>query len=222
MLVRMLFLICFVIAFSTVDGFVPSHLRPAVQRIVAAPTTQWNDRNIRPSRFKLECMTQSEEALEPTFSPRRASYLTLWLGLLAYSTYFTSTVTPEAALLSPVILNTAILTPFDGSLSPVFVTLFFFLGILPVVYGSLLLPSAKKQKVWALPFVASSFALGFFGIGPYLGLRNKSPNPVTLSQEDRDTGASIFDNKITPFFLLASAVYLIYFSLNGSFEGICR
>jgi len=215
----MFLLICSLIVFSTVDGFVPSHLRPAVQRNVAAPSAQWDKKYVRVTGHNLECMTQSEESLEPTFSLRRASYLTLWTSLLAYTTYFTSTVTPEAALLAPDILNTAILTPFDGSLSPVFVTLFFFLGILPVVYGSLLLPSAKKQKFWALPFVASSFALGFFGIGPYLGLRNKSPDPVILSQEDRDTGASIFDNKITPLFLLASAIYLVYFAVNGSFEG---
>lgn len=217
----MLFFICSLFVFANVDGFVPSSLRLAARKIVAAPVAEWNRENFGATKYSLACMTQADEAmLEPSFSPRRASYLTLWISLLAYATYFGSTVSPEAALLAPQILNTAVLTPFDGTLSPIFITLFFSLGILPVVFGSLLLPAAKKQKFWALPFVASSFALGFFGIGPYLGLRNKAPEPQILSVEDRDSGSGLFDNKVTPFFLLASAVYLVYFALNSSFEGI--
>ena len=163
-----------------------------------------------------------DESVESSFSPRRISYLSLWVGLLGYSTYFSSQISPEAEAASAKILNTSIFSPFDGFLSPIFVTLFLFLGILPAIYGSILLPSSKRQKVWALPFVASSFALGFFGMGPYLGLRNKSSSPESLCAEDRDTGSALFDNKVTPFFLLASALYLIYFGLTGSYDGSDR
>ena len=174
------------------------------------------------SESSLASTLQEDESMEPAFSARRISYLSLWVGLLGYTTYFTSTVTPEAAAVADKVLNTAIFTPFDGTLSPVFVTLFFFLGIIPTVYGSLLLPSCKKQKLWALPFVASSFALGFFGIGPYLGLRNKPDSPDSLTVEDRDTGSGLFENKVTPLFLLASAIYLVYYAINGAYEGTDR
>lgn len=183
------------------------------------PSSTLQTAKLQPFHTSLQSSTEDDATLEATLSPRRLSYLALWVGLLAYTTDFSSHISAEAAAVAPQVLNTAIFTPFDGTLSPVFVTLFFFLGILPTVYGSLLLPSAKQQKVWALPFVASSFALGFFGMGPYLGLRNKSPILPALTPEDRDTGSILFDNKFTPILLLASTVYLVYYAFNGAYIG---
>jgi hypothetical protein len=174
------------------------------------------------SNFKLRCSSSTDENSEALSSPRRLSYLTLWVGLLAYTTDFSTHLSAEAEAAAPAILQTCVVSPFDGSISPVFIALFLALGIIPTVYGSLLLPSSKQQKVWALPFVASSFGLGFFGLGPYLGLRNKSPSLPKLTSDDRDTGSAIFDNKITPLFLLASALYLVYYALNGSYDGVDR
>ena len=155
---------------------------------------------------------------ESLFSLRRISYFLLWTGLFAYANYFTTSVNVDEEVANKV-LNTAIFTPFDGTLSPIFVTIFLFLGILPTVYSSLLLPAAKQQKVWCLPFVGCSFALGFFGIGPYLLLREKSPTTQPLTIEDRDTGAGLLEFKGTPFFLLFSAIYLVYFALTGDYVG---
>lgn len=171
---------------------------------------------------RLKCSSSSDETSEALFSPRRLSYLALWTGLLAYTTDFSTHMTAEAEAAAPEILKTCIVSPLDGTVSPVFAALFLALGIIPAVYGSLLLPSSKQQKVWALPFVASSFGLGFFGIGPYLGLRNKPNSQQALTSDDRDTGSSLFDNKITPVFLLVSALYLVYFALYGSYDGVDR
>jgi hypothetical protein len=179
--------------------------------------SRYEDKN-----FKLRCSSISDENSEALVSPRRLSYLTLWVGLLAYTTDFSSHLSAEAEAAAPAILQTCVVSPFDGTVSPVFISLFLALGIIPTVYGSLLLPSSKQQKVWALPFVASSFGLGFFGLGPYLGLRNKSPSLPALTSDDRDTGSALFDNKITPLFLLASALYLVYYALNGSYDGVDR
>ena len=163
--------------------------------------------------------TSTSTPQESFLSVRRVSYFLLWTGLFAYANYFTASVNVEEEVANKV-LNTAIFTPFDGTLSPIFITIFFFLGILPSVYSALLLPAAKKQKVWCLPFVGSSFALGFFGLGPYLLLREKSPTvqpPLTL--EDRDTGSGLLEFKGTPLFLLLSALYLVYFALTGEYVG---
>lgn len=144
--------------------------------------------------------------------------MSLWCGLFLYANYFTTQVSVDPEMANKV-LNTAIFTPFDGTLSPVFISIFFFLGILPAMYGALLLPMAKKQRVWAAPFVGASFALGFFGIGPYLGLRNKSPMTEPLAAEDRDIGSRLLEFKGTPLFLLGSALYLVYFLFTGEYTG---
>lgn len=202
---------------------VPVSKKTSVLRRVPSITTSIQVNNGFSTRDSIRIRASTADELqESPFSSRRISYLALWVGLFAYATDFSSHISAEAEAASAQILNTAIFTPFDGTLSPVFVTLFFFLGILPTVFGSLLLPASKQQQFWALPFVASSFALGFFGIGPYLGLREKSPNPQLLTSMDRDTGASFFDNKITPYALLASTLYLIYFALNGAYDGSDR
>lgn len=207
------------------NGYVVAPVSTKTSVLRRAPrTTSFVQVQTRPSRtsFTVIHASTTDETQEAPLSARRISYLALWVGLFAYATDFSSHISAEAEAASAQILNTAIFTPFDGTLSPVFITLFFFLGILPTVFGSLLLPASKHQKFWALPFVASSFALGFFGIGPYLGLREKSPNPQALTVEDRDTGASFFDNRFVPLTLLASTLYLIYFALNGSYDGTDR
>ena len=201
----------------------PVSKKTSVLRRVPTITTSIQINNGLSDRDSIRIQASTaDEMQESPLSARRISYLALWVGLFAYATDFSSHISAEAEAASAQILNTAIFTPFDGTLSPVFVTLFFFLGILPTVFGSILLPASKQQKFWALPFIASSFALGFFGIGPYLGLREKSPNPQPLTSLDRDTGASFFDNKITPYALLASTLYLIYFALNGAYDGSDR
>ena len=209
----------------------PPNVRSSV--ILSSPSTWKNSGTtlrkppsvISPSPISLATFASKDEIpstlpteKESLFSLRRISYFLLWTGLFAYANYFTTSVNVDEEVANKV-LNTAIFTPFDGTLSPIFITIFLFLGILPTVYGSLLLPAAKQQKVWCLPFVGCSFALGFFGIGPYLLLREKSPTTQPLTIEDRDTGAGLLEFKGTPFFLLFSAIYLVYFALTGDYVG---
>lgn len=221
---RSLILISVASALALTNGFIPrappSRVYEIARRSVKTSNqliTRYEENSVR-----LKSSSSSEEKSEDLFSPRRLSYLTLWAGLLAYTTDFSTHISAEAEAAAPAIMQACIFSPLDGTVSPVFAALFLALGIIPTVYGSLLLPSSKQQKVWALPFVASSFGLGFFGIGPYLGLRNKSPSLPALTSDDRDTGSALFDNKITPLFLLASAMFLVYFALYGSYDGVDR
>jgi hypothetical protein len=133
-------ILCCILLSSLAYGFIPSSQTPQATSIrrssvfprISVATISSTGHELKSYRvMKLAASTTDElETIEATLSPRRISYLTLWAGLLAYATYFTSSLpkTPEAEALSAQILNTAIFTPFDGSLSPVFVTLFFFLG----------------------------------------------------------------------------------------------
>jgi hypothetical protein len=63
---------------------------------------------------------------------------------------------PGAAAIDSDIIMTMVKTPFNGSISPIFVAIFNLLGVYPLIYASLLLPGAKEQRIPALPFVVSS------------------------------------------------------------------
>ena len=104
-------------------------------------------------------------------------------------------------------------TPFDGTTNPIFVALFNYLGILPAINTCLLLPGSKDQKpLPAIPFIVSSFALGFFGIGPYLGSRTLKTYGVT---EGNGFGIKLFESKKISIGMLAFALYLTSFCFKG-------
>jgi hypothetical protein len=155
-------------------------------------------------------------------APPRLAYLGLWLGLLIYAFSLAPGGSDAAGLVDTEIIKTMISTPFDSSnpSSPVFTSIFNALGILPAVYASLLLPGSKLgQKIPALPFVMGSFALGFFGVGPYLGLRNKRESVL---DSERGRGSILFEFKGTSLALLGFAMYLIYFAVTGAYAGVDR
>jgi hypothetical protein len=114
-------------------------------------------------------------------------------------------------------IQTIIQTPNDGTVTPVFSALFNSLGILPAVYASLLLPGANsKQKIPGLLFVISSFALGFFGVAPYLALRRIN---VDVTDSNKGMGSGLFENKLSSIGSLLFGIYLVYFAFTAPFEG---
>lgn len=199
-------------AFSlwTLPPSLPVMNRRTMGRLLPLPTPT--------TTTNLLCVADAASELESFTSPRRLMYGALWTGLLGYATYFTKSVNVDEQVAAKV-LNTAVFTPFDGTLSPVFISLFFALGVLPSVYACLLLPASKRQRIWAFPFVASSFFLGFFGIGPYLGLRNKPSADVAApwTRANADIGSGVLEFKGTPLFLLLSACYLVYYACYGEY-----
>lgn len=157
--------------------------RPRYTRLALSTHTNYN--RCRRSNLILYDRNLSNELGDEsfTFTPKRITYLVLWVGLVAYTFLLSPGGSVEASAKDTELIKTIISTPFDGSVSPVFVAIFNALGILPAVLGSLLLSGGgKNQRVPAFPFVFSSFFLGFFGIGPYLFLRK----PMTdVTYEDR-------------------------------------
>ena len=171
--------------------------------------------------FRLSAQLTGESATLETgeMSPPRLAYLALWLGLATYAFTIAPGGSVEAAALDAEVIKTMITTPFDSAntISPVFTALFNALGVLPAVYASLLLPGTKlQQKVPGLPFIVSSFALGFFGIGPYLGLRNRREKVL---DSERGRGSIVFEFKGTSLLLLGFSLYLTYFAATGVYVG---
>lgn len=156
---------------------------------------------------------------EGSSAPPRLAYLALWLSLAGYAFTVAPGGSTEAASIDADIIKTMISTPFDpaNTISPVFTSLFNALGVLPAVYASLLLPGTKNgQKVPGLAFVISSFALGFGGLGPYLGLRNKREEVL---DSERGRGSAVFEFKLTSVTLLLFSLYLAYFGVTGAYTG---
>ena len=159
----------------------------------------------------------SNDDPEPLTSPRRLAYFALWLSLVTYAFTISPGGSEAATAIDNQMIQTIIQTPNDGTVTPVFSALFNSLGILPAVYASLLLPGAnKKQKIPGLLFVISSFALGFFGVGPYLALRRIN---IDVTDSNKGMGSGIFENKLTSIGSLLFGIYLVYFAFTAPFEG---
>jgi hypothetical protein len=62
-----------------------------------------------------------------------------------------------------------IANPFGGAVNPIFTSIFNLFPIVSVIYSGLLLSASKGQRLPTPLFVWSSYAVGFFALGPYLG-----------------------------------------------------
>ena len=94
-------------------------------------------------------------------SPLCFIYSAAWIGLVSYAYTLAPGATPVATSRDTELLLNCIYSPFDGS-NVLFTAIFYSLGIIPAIFSCLLLPSAKKCKVPASPFLVGSFALGYF------------------------------------------------------------
>ena len=217
-----LILFCLLSFFTTGNALTKNGFRKAYQLRVSNVQTRHQQgiqreiglhREISQTLF----MSSSTEAdvgddSEQLASPRRLSYATLWVGLLVYAFGFSPGGSAAASAIDTELIMKMISTPFDGTINPIFVSLFNFLGVLPAVYASLLLPGSKDQKIPALPFVMGSFALGFFGVGPYLCLRKLK---TSVSSSERGRGSILFEFKGTSIALLGFSMFLAYYALSG-------
>lgn len=86
---------------------------------------------------------------------------------------------------------------------------FYIMGLWPVVYSCLLLPSARNKKggVPAWPFLVPSFAVGAFSLLPYFGLWQPPPPKVT-NEELKKFPLNVLENKLVAYGALLSGVGL--------------
>lgn len=145
----------------------------------------------------------------------------VWVALLTYALKFAPGTTPEAREADQVLLGQILSTPFDGTVSPLFVCVFNMLGIWPVIYSATLLPGAKQQSpLPAWPFVAASFFLGAFALSPYLAIREYRGTQNTSKIEDVDwVTQNILETKWNALLLFAGALYLTLFALGNGIIG---
>lgn len=101
----------------------------------------------------------------------------------------------------------------DGvQVNAVFTQLFFMMGVWPAIYAALLVPSARSgNKIPAWPFVALSFGVGVFSLGPYFALWTPSKEAVAPPSKEETQGFSRLglkgtESRIGAWLLLAGAV----------------
>lgn len=87
---------------------------------------------------------------------------------------------------------------------------FFIMGLWPVVYSALLLPSARNQKSGppAWPFLTLSFGVGAFALLPYFGLWQPPPPKVTKAELSKFP-LNLLENKLVAYGALLSGLGLL-------------
>ncbi len=136
---------------------------------------------------------------------RKIFFGLLWLGFISYAFVLAPPDDPNTLEL----IKNLSTSNLEG-INPLIISIFNLMGILPIMYASLLFIDGKGQKIKAWPFAIGSFGVGAFALLPYLALRQ--PNPEFTGE--KDILLKIFDSRITAIFIAIGAIILFYFGLS--------
>lgn len=140
----------------------------------------------------------------------------LWAALIYYVSFLSPNQTPSRDMyFLKKLLN---LKGDDGfRMNQVLVSEWYIMGLWPLVYSMLLLPTGRSSKssvpVW--PFLSASFFGGIYALLPYFVLWKPPPPPVEETQL-KTWPLNFLESKVTATILLASGIgIIIYASLAG-------
>eukprot|EP00798_Chlamydomonas_sp_ICE-L_P016492 gene16492-22718_t len=147
----------------------------------------------------------------------------LWIGLIAYVALLSPNQTPYR---DEVFIKLLVGLDKDTTfaVNQIFVSVFNIMGIYPILYAGLLIPSGRSaNKVPAWPFVATSFALGAFALIPYMALWKPDPNVESPPPKEELEGWNKLilkgtESAVLPGLLLAGAIYQWYNIFNAPGE----
>ena len=141
-------------------------------------------------------------------SPARAAMAVTYVAALAY--VFTGAA-PQGSPEDTIRIINECLEPAAFSPSTevsLFFVVFNSLGVVPALFAAVLLPGAKDQPLIPPALIATSFFIGFGGLGPYLALRRPRSDPVALSE--LGFWAKLTESKIFAGAMTLSAASLAY------------
>lgn len=136
----------------------------------------------------------------------------LWSGLMCYVFFLAPNQTPLTDMyFLKKLLN---LKGDDGfQMNQVLVGLWYIMGLWPLVYSMLLLPSARSSKgsipVW--PFLVLSFFGGAYALIPYFALWKPPPPPVEETELQR-WPLNLLESKLTAVITLAAGIGIIIYA----------
>jgi hypothetical protein len=143
-----------------------------------------------------------------------AGIFLLWGGLAAYAFLLSPNQTPlrDQYFLEKVIGLTSDAVPLNA----VFYNLVFIMGIWPLIYTALLVPAAKSRNgVPAWPFYTLSYAVGAFGLLPFMALwqpLEKAPKLPPKKEDLEGIGNLLgrgMESPILPWALLGGSLFCI-------------
>ncbi|CAH2052534.1 unnamed protein product [Thlaspi arvense] len=137
----------------------------------------------------------------------------LWGALLYYCFNLAPDQTPTQDLyFLKKLLN---LKGDDGfRMNQILVGLWYIMGLWPLVYGMLLLPTGRS-KTQAWPFVVLSFFGGVYALLPYFALWNP-PSPPVSEDELRQWPLNILESKLTAAVTLFAGLGIILYAVIGN------
>ncbi|KAL1192030.1 hypothetical protein V5N11_025807 [Cardamine amara subsp. amara] len=137
----------------------------------------------------------------------------LWAALLYYCFNLAPDQTPTQDLyFLKKLLN---LKSGDGfRMNQILVGLWYIMGLWPLVYGMLLLPTGRS-KTPAWPFVVLSFFGGVYALLPYFALWNPPSPPVTKT-ELRKWPLNVLESKVTAGVTLVAGLGIILYAVVGN------
>ncbi|KAG7989902.1 hypothetical protein I3843_03G260800 [Carya illinoinensis] len=144
--------------------------------------------------------------------------LVLWGALMYYVFNLTPNQTPSRDVyFLKKLLN---LKGDDGfTMNEVLVSLWYIMGLWPLVYGMLLLPTGRSSKsnipVW--PFIISSFFGGAYALLPYFVLWRPPPPPVEET-EIRRWPLNFLESKLTAAISLAAGLGILVYAGMANWE----
>ncbi|XP_023511914.1 uncharacterized protein LOC111776784 [Cucurbita pepo subsp. pepo] len=136
----------------------------------------------------------------------------LWAGLMFYVFILAPNQTPSTDLyFLKKLLN---LKNDDGfKMNEVLVSLWYIMGLWPLIYSMLLLPSGRSSNsnvpVW--PFLGLSFFLGAYGLLPYFVLWKPPPPPVEEDELER-WPLNFLESKFTAGITFAAGLGLLFYA----------
>ena len=151
-------------------------------------------------------------------TPRKITFGLIWLTLVSYSVIFTidkvKSSSPEALQQDlDLIINMSIIE-WNG-INPIIISIFFIMGIFPLVYGAFILFDSNKQPVSPYPFFVTSFGLGAFALLPYFALRH----PDISWQKEKGLLLKILDSRLMAITSSISiSAFIIWGAINGDWS----
>ncbi|MBH8552692.1 DUF2834 domain-containing protein [Nostocaceae cyanobacterium CENA357] len=136
---------------------------------------------------------------------RKIAFGILWLGFIIYAFLFAPPNQPDTFML---IKNLSI-GQWQG-INPLVIALFYLMGIWPLIYSAVVFIDGINQKIPAWPFATVSFAVGAFGLLPYLALRE--PNKQLVG--NKNALLKLLDSRVTGVFLIIATLILVTFGLQ--------
>ncbi|PIN03458.1 hypothetical protein CDL12_24001 [Handroanthus impetiginosus] len=141
-----------------------------------------------------------------------------WAGLMYYVFFLAPDQTPVTdTYFLKKLLN---LKGDDGfEMNEVLVSLWYIMGLWPLLYGMLLLPTARssKSKIPVWPFVVLSFFGGAYALIPYFVLW-KPPAPPVEEAELRRWPLNFLESKLTAGITLAAGLALTVYAFSSGVD----